>query len=121
MFEPVKWKLNSFKPIQTFQIQMFAKVCVTTFAKHCSNLTDPLTVGLTNTDPSLCGGGIVSLMPSFGGNDCDRRCPYRCGGSICLAGDRGYFRSCSGKYVVIVIKPAFPEFDCNGIRSRAVS
>lgn len=59
-------------------------------------------------------------MPSLGGKDCERLWPYRCGGSG-LAGDRGYFRSCSGKYVVIVIKPAFPEFDCNGIRSRAVS
>lgn len=61
-------------------------------------------------------------MPNFGGRDCDRLWPYRFGGSGCgLAGERGYFRSCSGKYVVIVINPAFPEFDCNGIRSRAVS
>lgn len=31
-----------------------------------------LTVGLTNTELSLNDGGILSLMPSFGGNDCDR-------------------------------------------------
>lgn len=34
-----------------------------------------LTVGLTNTELSLYGGGILSLMPSFGGNDCDRLWP----------------------------------------------
>lgn len=84
-----------------------------------------LTVGLTKTELNLCGGGIFSLMPSLGGSDCDRRWPYRCGGSAGLAGDRGYFRSCSGRYVVIVtkpvIRPALPEFDCSGIRRRGVS
>lgn len=65
-----------------------------------------LTVGFINTELNLCDGGILSLIPSFGGRDCERLWPYRCGGSIgCLAGERGYFRSCSGIYDVNVIKP----------------
>lgn len=77
-----------------------------------------LTVGFTKSEFNLCAGGIFSLIPSFGGKLCVRRCVYRCGGSICLAGDRGYFRS-SGKYVVILTKPVINlSFDCNGTRIR---
>lgn len=100
--------------VRTCRKQLIRK-CIF-YWKEIQTLIDVLTVGLTKSEFNLCAGGIFNLIPSLGGRLCVRRCVYRCGGSICLAGDRGYFRS-SGKYVVILTKPVIKRsFDCNGIR-----